>query len=722
MKKSLHFGFLRNYLCFAAVVMVLLIPIYLEAFHLLEKEAEENIYEGMEQGMELLSDEIQSINSIIIRFPTNQYYAYVRSLKEPEQSSDYYALYSIKNYLADLTSSLLFPTQTMVWFSNGILMTPETVYSRPEQKSFLLFGVSDDQDVSRWFEDIAAEEHRYQFIETRQFRDTSNRAYTGLPLVHTYAAAGNRETVVFVSVFDVNTIYDLMGLQEMKEMAHVTIKDTHSGGILYENQVVSGEESSIRIEAADISLPFTITAEIPKHYFTSQLEGMWRIAFLYLMVFLLAAVVMAVILARKTAVPVHKIAALLKRYSEGNDQKEPESYQEIESYIEKIGDKGLAILDAHDRLHTEMYQWLLREQIVNGLEGSNLLKAAKLNREFPAPFRLVVMQVNEHRKRAAADDVTQLLRASGLEPLFFCKAKTNLFVMLVETMEQEKLKEKLKEMIQRAEETCDYGMIVFVSGEMADLTQLHERYLAGRYNMKYLSVQKLIFQDELNVQGESRFSELNLIENVKLTDLILSGSKEEARTIISWQWYQVSIAREYSLIEQLYYMQAAVLNSVALKLNCEKRAGSLEENDVITDIESRMLEFTDCLCDISKQRKQDKKNNLPRTIVEYIDSHYTDPDFYLGTLVEVFGLSDKTISKMIRSYCSCGFSEYLEGLRIQKARTLLENPKLSIETIARQSGFGLENTFYKAFKRVYNVSPSTYRANLNYLKQEEQNG
>ena len=75
---------------------------------------------------------------------------------------------------------------------------------------------------------------------------------------------------------------------------------------------------------------------------------------------------------------------------------------------------------------------------------------------------------------------------------------------------------------------------------------------------------------------------------------------------------------------------------------------------------------------------------------------------------------------MIKSYLNIGFSEYLEQLRIQKARILLENPALPIRVIACESGFSSENTFYKAFRRIYKVSPSDYRANLQHLKEKSE--
>ena len=91
--------------------------------------------------------------------------------------------------------------------------------------------------------------------------------------------------------------------------------------------------------------------------------------------------------------------------------------------------------------------------------------------------------------------------------------------------------------------------------------------------------------------------------------------------------------------------------------------------------------------------------------------HYTDPDFYMTSLVDEFGLSDKTIAKLIKGYQDQTFSEFLEELRLQKALSLLDNPANSINYVASASGFRSENTFFKVFKRRFSISPSNYREN-----------
>ncbi len=712
-----NFGFLKNYLLFALVSMLLLLPIYGEAYHLLEQEARENTGQDIEQGIKIFTDEVESVSSIFIRFPSNRYFSYVRSWKSPGRSEDHYAMYSIKNYMADITTALSLPCQNIIWFSNGLIVTDQTVYSRPEQYGYNLFHTKTAKNISEWFATFAEKGYRYRFIQAEQFTDAKNGDYEALPLVYTYSSADSEETAVWVSLFDLDTIYELMGLNHLQDKIHMQISSTETGEMIYDNNVtISG--SSIPFQCITQAGSLCFYLEIPKNYFTDQMRGMWIIAIVYLILFVLIAILMAIVLARKTALPVHNIVTTLSRYTEDNG-KEPGNYADIERSIMKIGDKGRIIMDAHGKLNEKLYQLLLREQIVSGLDGRKFKKPLKNGIALEKPFRLILLQLTEIQQDIPPEEIEELITESKLYPIFFCRAKANLFLCIIQEEEKEILHQKLEKLAVIMKEINDYNCIIFVSVMLSSLEHIHEYYQQGRYGMKYFSVQKIIFQDEIAAQTTACSSTVDLTENIKLTDLILDGRREEAEIIISRQWYQVSIAREYTLMEQLYYMQTAVLNRLAIRLGSKQKAAVMEYNDIISDTEQKILEFARYLCELALQRKQDTKNELPGKIVAYIDAHYTDPDFYLGTLVEKFNLSDKTITKLIRGYCDRNFSSYVEGLRIKKARILLEDPKLSISTIAQKSGFGSENTFYKAFKRVYNVSPGTYRGNLQGLENEK---
>jgi len=59
--------FLKNYMLFAAAVFILLVPIFFEAFRILERNIEERTYKEMVRGQSILDDEIAVTGNVIFR-------------------------------------------------------------------------------------------------------------------------------------------------------------------------------------------------------------------------------------------------------------------------------------------------------------------------------------------------------------------------------------------------------------------------------------------------------------------------------------------------------------------------------------------------------------------------------------------------------------------------------------------------------------------------------
>ena len=59
------------------------------------------------------------------------------------------------------------------------------------------------------------------------------------------------------------------------------------------------------------------------------------------------------------------------------------------------------------------------------------------------------------------------------------------------------------------------------------------------------------------------------------------------------------------------------------------------------------------------------------------------------------------------------FGNYLENIRLKKATDLIMTSNITITEIASQTGFNSQNTFYKAFKRVYNTTPRKFKTDNN---------
>lgn len=123
---------------------------------------------------------------------------------------------------------------------------------------------------------------------------------------------------------------------------------------------------------------------------------------------------------------------------------------------------------------------------------------------------------------------------------------------------------------------------------------------------------------------------------------------------------------------------------------------------------SKLEEYTVMLSDaLNKTPRQ--RTAFGEDIVAYVDQHFTDPELYQKTVADYFHLSEKTLQSAVRSVTQMSFAEYLEKKRLDLAHQLLIKTELSVKDISQQAGFALYNTFYKAFKRRWDCSPTEYQ-------------
>lgn len=95
-------------------------------------------------------------------------------------------------------------------------------------------------------------------------------------------------------------------------------------------------------------------------------------------------------------------------------------------------------------------------------------------------------------------------------------------------------------------------------------------------------------------------------------------------------------------------------------------------------------------------------------ILGYIQKNYRTVS--LDELSEKFYLSKEYISKYIKRKSGMTFSETLRNIRLKKAKALLKNRDMTIESIAVAIGYQNAENFIRHFKKKYNVTPSQYRS------------
>lgn len=87
-------------------------------------------------------------------------------------------------------------------------------------------------------------------------------------------------------------------------------------------------------------------------------------------------------------------------------------------------------------------------------------------------------------------------------------------------------------------------------------------------------------------------------------------------------------------------------------------------------------------------------------------------------LARVSGLSPSRLQAVFRAVTGYPPLDYLRRLRVEAARRLLADPRLSVKEIAARTGFRDTSHFSKVFRRIDGLSPAPYRAALLAGRQE----
>ena len=88
----------------------------------------------------------------------------------------------------------------------------------------------------------------------------------------------------------------------------------------------------------------------------------------------------------------------------------------------------------------------------------------------------------------------------------------------------------------------------------------------------------------------------------------------------------------------------------------------------------------------------------------------------LSFIAKHHNMTERTLLRRFKSACDITPRQYLQNLRIEKARKLLETTNSSIEKIVAAVGYEDMSSFTRLFKKQTGLSPSQYRAKFNRVK------
>ncbi len=169
-----------------------------------------------------------------------------------------------------------------------------------------------------------------------------------------------------------------------------------------------------------------------------------------------------------------------------------------------------------------------------------------------------------------------------------------------------------------------------------------------------------------------------------------------------------------SILAQIrrFMMKYHLQQQPAIEVDYRKLFHFILEEPILYSIIQEILLFTHMLMDCVTKSKQQLQADYSELVVEIVFRDFADSSLTLHSVAKKLGISSNYLSGIFSKKQGIPFKRYVQHVRIQHARKLLNETNLPLLEVAQMCGFEDVNYFIKVFKQHQGITPSKYRSKL----------
>ncbi len=270
-------------------------------------------------------------------------------------------------------------------------------------------------------------------------------------------------------------------------------------------------------------------------------------------------------------------------------------------------------------------------------------------------------------------------------------------------------------------DSVKYSAAIAMGRIYPDISDISRSYNEAVEALQYkliLGNDSVIFFDEIDIMRKENYNypfkkEGELLNALKQGDM-QSIKKLHEKIVESFILKKQSLPKGS---DYYYYMQLlssiiksafeigmdmeTVLGKTNLYEDLLKRKSKIEINEWFMELYSKMV--------LHIGSKKEKNKDIAETIEAYIMANY-DKDLSLHSLSQLVYMSVPYLSKVFRDKKGKSLKQFINEVRMEKAKILLKNPEYKINEVGEKVGYDKVHSFLKLFKEYTGMTPGEYRA------------
>lgn len=710
----------------------------------------------LKQSKDILERRMDEVASFTTQIAINQ--DLERLLSESVNEGNY-PVYELRQIWQDVYAYGLandFLQDFYIYLRNyNAVISPKSVYLRSEH--FYELYRYNDLSFVEWKETILEKGHQHWIMPLRTYSDNGNETMRisyvqSIPLNSINNPMG--AIVIPIDQKRIGGLLDSIPNQyggwayisdsQGNTLAIVGTDESHVKGL----QLVSETSGDVSKQYIDDTLIISIrsesndwiyTAGIPRQEIMKKANVIKKNTWIITSATLLLGLFISLLMAYRNSAPIHKLIGIFREQVGQDSAKKINGYHFLHGNISSLISNNEK-LEAELTRQTPLLRDAFLKRLVKGeFESLNEIKAmaSQTGIELHEEFGYVgLIQVNGYSGMDSKDVLNELYAARLLvkQKLNEIAGKLKLtdmdsdkiVVIFMSNEEPDAVMEKeIETMIAslRTAVESEYRISLTVSmgavfHSFPDISRSYYEAKRAMEHAAFIKVSGVLWHHSMPKETATFYYPIDL--ELRLLNALKIGEQSEVKRIVSQIFEQNFVDRDLSpeMAEQLVgQMKGTILKLLDQK--GLKESNVLEEmrfqtvriqpTDGLDKVRHELENVMEAFCRMIVNNKSDRDYETVRTLITRLEELYGDPDLTVYKFAETVGRPEKYISQLFKEQTGQTLSEYLEQIRINKATELLAHTGMTIEEIARQTGYNSPHSFRRAFKRASGASPSMYR-------------
>ena len=719
--------FMLMYAAFSFIFVLLLVPIYIYIYNISEQNELDRADIRLKNGASILDNTTLAMQNIVETTGKDSRFQ-VLKYESVEQVVDPIIFTQLHQVFSSLIISQSQVADAGIIFSDLMVLTRQRSFYSDEYYHFYdQFLKCDGRDYKGWIALLYENSGGFTPVKTYTSRDYGN--YDAITYVLKWPSSSVKLEKEFYATLPINWLLPLLADNDIITQGYIRISDNQGRDILNHQYITDEGFRSIQCQTTsglniEVGIPFTMLH--------SQLIPIKNLMIVYSVCILFIALILIIFFAYRSSAPIRKLIHSVSKSKHVRAEYETCSryhlgglsceYDEIASSFtaldRKIDTYQQMILHQKELIQTQ----LMEKALYRGLHGKEeTLRFTNMFPKFPVSYCLAVlsyeMDLSSFNSEKTVEMQWELIKQirMSLPGISAFSINNDMAVIILPLEENEspfRWSEILRSLRRKIMDECALPVVYATSDSFGKPQDLEKAYRQIQYinplSQSIFMTETESCTDEINKKCQLPLSISNL---QTLYEALTTGNKAIALSIIKECNDLLFLqSNNLPLCKHIYSIFCNLI--IHLRMENTKLLSDIiipcyRENDRYQILHEQIPECFNAICDRVLSAQNSQEDDIALSTIQYIDKNLINADLYVSSAADYFNISAPTLQKLVKKATGHTFSSYVEEQRLTKAFHLLSNSQLSIAEVSLKSGFINANSFYKAFKRKYGISPSS---------------